>query len=229
MFVDGSETVKIIKGEFNPFSSDYFILHNGWNDLDMNGEFKEGITINETIGSQNTQKITQIDFSKFTGIDLSSCSFNNTGVQEIILPNTIEKIRDNGFYQNFMLKKVILSKNIKYIPLEEFFDCHNLSEISLHEGIVEIGRSAFRNTHIEKLIIPSTVKNIGNFVYSFYSEGEDRKNGSVRFQSSTPPEFTFYIFDQIDRIEVPMEAVETYKNINIPGWKEKFGDKIVGY
>ena len=100
-----------------------------------------------------------------------------------------------------------------------------MSEISLHEGIVDIGDSAFRNTHIEKLIIPSTVKNIGNFVYSYYG-GRD---GSVRFQSLIPPTFSFYIFDKIDKIEVPMAAVEAYKNLNIPGWKEKFGDKIVGY
>lgn len=229
MFVKGDDVVKIVKGEFDPFSTDLYILHNGWNNLDMNGEFKEGITINKSLGGQNLQNITQIDFSKFTGIDLSSCSFNNTGVQEIILPDTVEKIRDNGFYQNITLKKVILSKNIKHILSEEFFGCYELSEINLHEGIVDIGNNAFRDTHIEKLIIPSTVKNIGDFVYSFYSEGEDRKKGSIRFQSLTPPEFTFYIFDEIDRIEVPMAAVETYKNINIPGWKEKFGDKIVGY
>jgi hypothetical protein len=63
----------------------------------------------------------------------------------------------------------------------------------------------------------------------YLSNGDVIENGSVRFQSITPPEFTNKIFDEIDRIEVPMSAVETYKNLNIPGWKEKFGDKIVGY
>lgn len=229
LFVEGDESVKIIKGEFNPFSTDLVSLHKGWNDLDMNGEFKEGITINTSLGGQNLQNITQIDFSKFTGRDLNSCTFNNTGVEEIILPDTIESIRNNCFYNNNMLKKVILSKNIKSILLEDFYECHNLSEISLHEGIVDIGDSAFRNTHIEKLIIPSTVKNIGDFVYSYYGGKDGRRNGSIRFQSLIPPTFSFYIFDKIDKIEVPMAAVEAYKNLNIPGWKEKFGDKIVGY
>lgn len=229
LFVEGDEEVRIIKGEFNPFSIDLFTLHKGWNNLDMNGEYKDGITIDTTLGSQNVEKITQIDFSKFTGRDLNSCTFSETGVEEIILPVTIEEIRINCFNQNYMLKKVILSKNIKRIPQEVFFDCHNLSEINLHDGIVDIGNSAFRNTHIEKLIIPSTVKNIGDYVYSYYGEGEGRKNGSIRFQSLIPPTFSFYIFDKIDKIEVPMVAVETYKNLNIPGWKDKFGDKIVGY
>lgn len=229
LFVEGDESVKIIKGEFNPFSTDLVSLHKGWNDLDMNGEFKEGITINTSLGGQNLQNITQIDFSKFTGRDLNNCTFNNTGVEEIILPDTIEEIRSNCFYQNLLLKKVIFSKNIKSILLEDFYECHNLSEISLHEGIVDIGDSAFRDTHIEKLIIPSTVKNIGDFVYSYYGGRDGRRNGSVRFQSLIPPTFSFDIFDKIDEIEVPMAAVEAYKNLNIPGWKEKFGDKIVGY
>ena len=228
LFVEGDENVRIMKGAFNPFSTDFFNLHNGWNDLDINGEFKDGFTINSTINYENTQHITQIDFSKFTGRNLNNYRFNNIGVEEIILPDTIEEIGYNCFNQNYMLKKVILSKNLKRISAQEFFECRNLSDINLYEGIVEIGQSAFRDTHIEKIIIPSTVKIIENYFYSFYSEEED-KNGSVRFQSLTPPEFSIHIFDNIDRIEVPNEAVETYKNINIPGWKEKFGDKIVGY
>ena len=227
MFVEGSEDVMINKGVFNPYSYNLFTLHSGWNNLDINGEFKDGFTINSII-QENTQYITQIDFSKFTGRNLNNYKFNNIGVEEIILPDTIEEIGYNCFYQNYMLKKVILSKNLKRISSQAFFQCRNLSDINLYEGIVKIGESAFRNTHIEKIIIPSTVKIIENYFYSFYSE-EEEKNGSVHFQSLTPPEFTFYIFNQIDKIEVPMAAVETYKNINIPGWKEKFGDKIVGY
>lgn len=196
--------------------------------MDINGEFKDGLTINSTISDENTQYITQIDFSKFTGRNLNNYQFNNMGVEEIILPDTIEEIPYNCFNQNYMLKKVILSKNLKRIDAQAFFNCRNLSDINLYEGIVEIGESAFRNTHIEKIIIPSTVKIIANYFYSFYSE-EEEKNGSVRFQSLTPPKFSSYIFYKIDKIEVPMAAVEAYKNLNIPGWKEKFGDKIVGY
>lgn len=229
MFVDGSEDVIIIKGAFNPFSTDFFKLHNGWNDLDINGEFKDGLTINSTISNESTQYITQIDFSKFTGTDLNNIVINDTGIEEIILPDAIKEIGNNCFATNFNLKKVILPKNIKYIPGETFFNCHNLSEINLHEGIKEIGDNAFAYTHIEKFIIPSTVEYMGYSCYSYFNDDTVIKNGSIRFQSLTPPKFQFGTFDQIDKIEVPMAAVETYKNINIIGWKEKFGDMIVGY
>lgn len=79
MFVEGDEDVLVNKGEFNPYYTDLFVLHHGWNELDMNGEFKDGFAINDTIGGQNLQKITQIDFSKFTGREINTCSFNYTG------------------------------------------------------------------------------------------------------------------------------------------------------
>lgn len=52
---------------------------------------------------------------------------------------------------------------------------------------------------------------------------------TVRFQSSEPPIMSDRVFVNVGRIEVPMAAVETYKNIDVPGWKDKYGDKIVGY
>lgn len=231
MFVEGDENVRIVKGNYetiNFVSPELFVLHPGWNNLDMNGEFKDGfiITVIDTV--EEIQRIKQVDFSKFTGRKLGTFMFSQTGVKEIILPDTIEEIGQECFFGCIFLKKVILPKKIKIIPLGLFQECLSLTEINLPEGIVEIDNSAFYTTHIENLVIPSTVKKIEDEFYSFYSE-EEEKNGSVRFQSLTPPKFSIHIFDNIDRIEVPNEAVETYKNINIPGWKEKFGDKIVGY
>ena len=232
MFVEGDENVRILKGKYetiNYDSPELFVLHPGWNNLDMNGEFKDGFIITAIDTEEEIQRIKQVDFSKFTGRQLGACMFSQTGVKEIILPDTIEEIGQECFYGCIFLKKVILPKKIKIIPLGLFQTCPSLTEINLPEGIVEIGNSAFFTTHIENLVIPSTVKKIEDEFYLYLNNENNIKKGSVRFQSLTPPEFTFYIFDQIDRIEVPMAAVEAYKNLNIPGWKENFGDKIVGY
>lgn len=232
LFVEGDENVRIVKGNYETINFDspeFFVLHPGWNNLDMNGEFKDGFIITEIDTVEEIQRIKQVDFSKFTGRQLGAFMFSQTGVKEIILPDTIEEIGEGCFYGCLFLKKVILPKKIKIIPSSLFYNCASLEEVHLHEGIVEIGESAFKITHIENLVIPSTVKKIGDDFYLYLNNENNIKKGSVRFQSLTPPEFTFYIFDQIDRIEVPMSAVETYKNINIQFWKEKFGDKIVGY
>lgn len=232
LFVEGDENARIVKGKYGTINFDsleLFVLHPGWNNLDMNGEFKDGFIITKIDTVEEIQRIKQVDFSKFTGRQLGDFMFSQTGVKEIILPDTIEEIGEACFYGCLFLKKVILPKKIKIIPSSLFYSCASLEEVHLHEGIVEIGESAFRTTHIENLVIPSTVKKIGDEFYLYLNNENNIKKGSVRFQSLTPPEFNFYIFDQIDRIEVPMSAVETYKNINIQFWKEKFGDKIVGY
>ncbi len=82
MFVEGDENVRIVKGKYetiNFASPELFVLHPGWNNLDMNGEFKDGFAINAMFDIVNVQSITQIDFSKFAGQELNTCSFNDTG------------------------------------------------------------------------------------------------------------------------------------------------------
>lgn len=232
MFVDGAENITILKGEYEKINYDapkFVVLHPGWNNLDMNGELKDGFVISDGDDSQKLARIKQIDFSKFTGKRLGSFMISKTGVEELILPDTIEEIGEGCFYGNLLLKKIILPKKIKKIPALLFNSCMSLKEVNLHEGILSIGQSSFTSVSIKTFIIPSTVKKIEDSFYMYLSNGDVIENGSVRFQSITPPEFTNHIFDEIDRIEVPMSAVETYKNLNIPGWKEKFGDKIVGY
>jgi putative immunoreactiveantigen PG97 len=232
LFVDGAENITILKGEYEKINYDapkFVVLHPGWNNLDMNGELKDGFVISDGDDSQKLARIKQIDFSKFTGKRLGSFMFSKTGVEELILPDTIEEIGEGCFYGNLLLKKIILPKKIKKIPALLFNSCMSLKEVNLHEGILSIGQSSFTSVSIKTFIIPSTVKKIEDSFYMYLSNGDVIENGSVRFQSITPPEFTNHIFDEIDRIEVPMSAVETYKNLNIPGWKEKFGDKIVGY
>lgn len=229
MFVDGSKDVMIGKNELEESDNPEFVsLHPGWNILDMNGEFKDGFVTYGMDDFGNTKHIKYVDFTKFIGKRLNSRMFAGTSINELDLPNTIEEIEQGCFMINEELTKVILPKKIKKLSLGLFSGCINLSEINLHEGIMEIEGTVFQTSHIEKIVIPSTVNKIGDYFYNYYSD-IGNKEGSVRFQSLIPPEFTINIFAQIDKIEVPMAAVETYKNIDIPGWKEKFGDKIVGY
>lgn len=228
LFVEGSEDVHILKGNLDiiDFSSpDLLFLHPGWNTLDMNGDLKDGFFIGNFDSVEKMQKITQVDFYKFNGRKLYTGMFSYAGFKEIILPDTIEDIENACFTSDTLLTNIILPKNIKTISDSLLDNCKSLKEITIPEGVLEIGNYSFGRTNIEKIVIPHSVKKIG---YNFYSL-DNGKNGSVRFQSLIPPEFELDTFERIDRIEVPMAAVETYKNIDIPGWKENVGDKIVGY
>ena len=115
-------------------------------------------------------------------------------------------------------------KKIKKIGFLAFNACTKLEEINLPEGLEEIEYSAFDNVLCSNFILPSTIQKLENYFYV-----HSTSHSTVRFQSLVPPIMPNSPFSVIDRIEVPMAVVETYKNINIPRWKEFYGDKIVGY
>lgn len=227
MFVDGSEDVSINKGNIEEGSSEIVSLHPGWNVLDMNGEFKDGFA--NMVGESNPRtNITAVDFTKFTGKTLNVYMLYGSGLKEVIMSDTIEEIKEGCFTMCTHIDKIKFSKNIKKIGPSAFNACYRLENINLPEGLEELEAGAFNSVLCKHIVLPSTIKKLGDSCYMPYNS-ENRVNGIVRFQSLNPPVMSENVFDNIDRIEVPMTAIETYKNIDIPGWKEKFGDKIVGY
>ena len=222
MFVDGSENVMIYK---NNLEEEVVSLHPGWNDLDMNGEFKEGF---HSLGGPLAPLITEVDLSHYTGTNLEMYTKVYTA-KKYVLPDTVKEIPENCFVSNTSLGEVILGKNTKIIGTSAFKNCQNLSKCVLPEGLKEIQDGAFVDTSIQTLILPKSIEKLGEEVCSIYIRSFYEELPVVRFQGLEPPVLNIESFHQGTTLEVPMAAVETYKNIDIPGWKEKFGNHIVGY
>ena len=102
---------------------------------------------------------------------------------EYTIPSTITQIGDNAF-----------------------FLCQNLRSVTLNEGVRSIGDSAFNNSGITFIEIPSSVTNIG--VSAFYGFQIQR----VKFLGSTPPVLRGNPFWQSAFIYVPRTAFESYYN-----------------
>ena len=222
LFVDGSENAMIYK---NNLEEEVVSLHPGWNDLDMNGEFKEGF---HGLVGPLAPLITEVDLSHYTGTNFTMYT-NTDKAKKYVLPDTVNEIPENCFVSNTSLVEVILGKNTKIIGTSAFYNCQNLYKCVLPEGLTEIQDEAFVDTSIERLILPKSIEKLGKDVCSVYVRSLYEIPPTVRFQGLEPPVLTIETFRDGTRLEVPMAAVETYKNIDIPGWKEKFGDKIVGY
>lgn len=201
-------------------------LKGGWNSLDMTNDFKYGFR--EGWGPL-AATLYEVDFSHYTGAKIYPYMFANSQISKIMLPDTIKELQEKCFISNISLGEVVLGKNTKIIGPSVFSDCKYLTKCVLPEGLTEIQDSAFVNTAIERLILPKSIEKLGKDVCSVYTRGLYEILPTVRFQGLEPPVLTIESFREGTRLEVPMAAVETYKNINIPGWKEKFGDNIVGY
>lgn len=222
MFLDGSEDAMIYK---NNLEEEVVSLHPGWNDLDMNAEFKEGF---HSLGGPLAPLITEVDLSHYTGTNLEMYTKVYTA-KKYVLPDTVKEIPENCFVNNAFLGEVILGKNTKIIGTSAFKNCLNLSKCVLPEGLKEIQDGAFVDTSIQTLILPKSIDKLGKDVCSIRPMSMYDVAPTVRFQGLEPPVLTIESFREGTILEVPMATVEKYKNIDIPGWKEKFGNNIVGY
>lgn len=87
---------------------------------------------------------------------------SNTGLEKIVVPEGVEIIGDDAFWQCSSLHQVSLPQtSLKSLGKEAFRDCSSLQEISLPEGIDEIRSWTFYDcTSLVSLSIPESVKKI---------------------------------------------------------------------
>lgn len=73
------------------------------------------------------------------------------------IPNTVVEIGPQSFYRS-QIKNVIIPSSVKKIGSESFFQCYNLEEVNLPEGLERIEWRALSGCHkIKTIVVPSSV------------------------------------------------------------------------
>lgn len=126
-----------------------------------------------------------------------------------------------AFREQDALTSVEIPGTVKSIADSAFYSCNKLSSIILHEGIEDIRAYAFYFTHASELVVPSTVKRVGQNI--FYPRSE---KATVKMLPITPPIASAVPFSQymIEKIIVPAGTSNDYKTANY--WDE-LADLIV--
>lgn len=112
--------------------------------------------------------------------------FYNSDLEEIILPDSLEKIGDCAFHDCKKLKKikipdtvnnigvacfcycvklesVNIPKHLKVISNQCFYNCSSLLKIDIPDSVTELGLASFSNCkELREIIIPGSVKSLGN-------------------------------------------------------------------
>lgn len=128
-------------------------------------------------------------------------AFQSVKISEIILPNNLREIGDSAFRET-LIEKVICPKTLQLIGDWCFFECKNLTSVTLNEGIVEIGEHAFDKSRIKEVDIPQSVKRI--------CFGAFPKRTIIRLHGN-PPEIDFG-YRYTARLYVPASKLNLYKN-----------------
>ena len=66
-------------------------------------------------------------------------------------------IMDGAFADRTNLVSVTLPKSLKYIYYRAFYGCANLTEITLHEGLLELHSHCFSGTSISEIMLPKSI------------------------------------------------------------------------
>lgn len=164
----------------------------GWKNLDVkNLIVSEGIT---TIGER--------------------AFFEQSSLENVYLPSTIDSILYYAFASTSSMKKVVLSEGVKVLYDNSFYGT-GLTEITFPSTLQSIGNYAFQYCQFTSVVIPESVTFIGHG--AFYNSGTLE---SVVFESETPAEtgegYTIVTtagntIGHVVKLIVPCDAVEAYK------------------
>lgn len=151
-----------------------------------------------------------------------------SNLTNIKIPNSVTKIEDEVFRDCQKLTQITIPNSVKTIGIQAFRNCYALKNVTFEEPcqITSLTGLFIACSSIEYFEVPSSVTSMGSNPF-----GNCVKLATIRMKSTTPPKLTKGTLDDtytpaLTTIEVPMEAVETYKAAT--NWSA-YADKIVGY
>jgi hypothetical protein len=153
------------------------------------------------------------------------------------MPSTIVELGRGVFYNCINLEKVVLSPNLKEIPISAFSFCTVLKTVDFNgtESLNEIGGSAFGGTSIEYIRIPDSVTSIGYNSFANINKVKSLKAfifpaGMTTLGSDYSESAYFMNSPYIKYVYIPSTATKIYDNaLLIDRGKQLYVPKIYGF
>ena len=93
------------------------------------------------------------------------------GISSVVLPETIEEIETDAFYDCAALQAVEFSPNLTKIGDNAFAMCLSLQMLDLPEGLKTVGANAFAGcASLRTVILPDTVTTVGEGAFALCTE-----------------------------------------------------------
>ena len=81
--------------------------------------------------------------------------------ENIELSEGIKEIADNAFCDFYNITSIIIPSSVERIGRGAFTNCKKIKSVILNEGVKTIGDYAFKDSPIDYLVIPKSVKHVG--------------------------------------------------------------------
>ena len=94
-------------------------------------------------------------------------AFMYTNVGNMVIPDSVTVIEEGAFSRMPNLTAIDLPGSVQELPYMVFANDENLTEVTLHEGLVTIGSDVFAGTGISSIALPDTVTSIAQCTFQF--------------------------------------------------------------
>lgn len=128
----------------------------------------EELMVSTYFGDSDTIKIPEtFQNYKITVVGHSLFNSPKKSLKSVEIPDTVTEVQDYAFAANNELSSVKLSKNLKVIGNNAFWDCPKLTSIELPSTLKKIGVYAFSATGLTSVVIPDskTLNQLDQFVF----------------------------------------------------------------
>lgn len=137
----------------------------------------------------------------------------------ITIPASVVEIEGRAFENCRMLSSVDFAEDGALVRIGDwaFYNCHELTNITIPEGVTEIGHAAFYGcTYLTEITLPSSIQEVADNGFAFCG-----KLQKMHVKATTPPTIYSKTFEGVDcamPVYVPNESVDAYKEALY--WKE---------
>lgn len=138
----GFLTQVLLDANINPLDYLDYVPQTCFYGLDMFGfDLPKHITSIDKHAFAYTKNLKIINLNNINYID-ENC-FTGSSLEEVLIPESIEVIPPEAFYNCYSLRRVLLSEGVEYINDSAFRDCSTLKELYLPSTVVYIHEHAF--------------------------------------------------------------------------------------
>lgn len=100
-------------------------------------------------------------------VGMASSSFSKSSLKRVVLSEGLEAISNNAFYNCVNLSEITIPTTLKEISSSAFGNCTSLKNISLNEGLQSIGSNAFKGcVGLISINLPQTLQELGRQAFS---------------------------------------------------------------
>lgn len=98
-------------------------------------------------------------------VSIGAGAFKFSGFEEVVLPDSVKKIKSSAFMLSLSLRSVSLG-SVESLDASVFERCFALTQVTLPDTLTEIGSGCFYQTGLTEITIPGSVKSIPAWCFS---------------------------------------------------------------